>query len=932
MSNKYYELYVENVLKLAETIVIRFENSAVAENDWIIKNYGASYVDLNDKTSWRYYLHICGYMHPIDTVIEVTSLDTLQTIEFTRQNLIIHKATAKAYQYGSRYYRELLLLYPEYERYILGVLYPADMQKAVNSDDGTILSYPPELVEPAELGFISRLELWIKKMIARWYNVQFTNGHSLYNAAFLAVLYQQLVPEIMNLRLRACKTDEVHSYHIRQYLASHSGLDVYLDKMDRHQALFLYRNIAYIERNNGKNAIFSLLVDKLLTRRSIPLGEYKFLHNTASLDNTSFSEPSFKKIALNPVMSSDDAEVQAISLDQMLQKERDLAPGNYKYSQLNRGDIESKFVNSYSNSLTTKVLESAMVDYSDSVVHTLQTIALNQWGLFSHAGTYDTYIRVNSPIDGTEITLSVKDAYIYFFYLFSKSAGVVMDTVPTLGAMRVQRTSMITKQDMLALVDSSIKDFVADEILDKKIDTGVMLSVDAFADIVRQLYKVANDEVGYISRYEDYMQRGFVQNMVTSTYNDTILVYPETGQNMNIWLNAKNLPSDFTPEQCIKLYEDLFVVATGIELNSLKQSKDLQEAMISIMRDLSSYSVQFITSINSDVITPLNWAMIRPGQADVSEQDLTHAYDLDVRFKHRETKERSTTHVKLHEVVISDISSEMSSLQDIPSGLSIVDTPVKEAGSDFYDLGHMNFVEETPLTYPGAGAVSYIPEYQYFYDLNSTQQQSLLSVYHVLPTIKINDKVDIGDVLSRDVVDSFKYFSFDKPKITSFKFKYMPSMLTFGVKPVLFDELGKMVYAGGAFSDDGFVYIGYDDEFDIFNNMGADITVDGFVIMPQNMNLPIGTLEYEYGIGLSIGSVSFVTDHINLNMQPMFHYDNITIRFVKDKQDLGKITPVTEHYKFPTNEPFFTNPDSYVNPHYTLGSFKLDANGKVIFE
>jgi hypothetical protein len=322
------------------------------------------------------------------------------------------------------------------------------------------------------------------------------------------------------------------------------------------------------------------------------------------------------------------------------------------------------------------------------------------------------------------------------------------------------------------------------------------------------LYKVANDEVGYISRYEDYMQRGFVQNMVTSTYNDTILVYPETGQNMNNWLNAKNLPSDFTPEQCIKLYEDLFVVATGIELNSLKQSKDLQEAMISIMRDLSSYSVQFITSINSDVITPLNWAMIRPGQADVSEQDLTHAYDLDVRFKHRETKERSTTHVKLHEVVISDISSEMSSLQDIPSGLSIIDTPVKEAGSDFYDLGHMNFVEETPLTYPGASAVSYIPEYQYFYDLNSTQQQSLLSVYHVLPTIKINDKVDIGDVLSRDVVDSFKYFSFDKPKITSFKFKYMPSMLTFGVKPVLFDELGKMVYAGGAFSDDGFVYIG----------------------------------------------------------------------------------------------------------------------------
>lgn len=79
----------------------------------------------------------------------------------------------------------------------------------------------------------------------------------------------------------------------------------------------------------------------------------------------------------------------------MLQKERDLAPGNYKYSQLNRDAIESKFVNSYSNSLTTKVLESAMVDYSDSVVHTLQTIALNQQVCF-HTQVLTTHTSVST--------------------------------------------------------------------------------------------------------------------------------------------------------------------------------------------------------------------------------------------------------------------------------------------------------------------------------------------------------------------------------------------------------------------------------------------------------------------------------------------------------------------------------------------------------
>lgn len=932
MSNNYYELYVENVLKLAETIVIRFENSAVAENDWIIKNYGPSYVDLNDKTSWRYYRHISGYKHPIDAVIEVTSLDTLQTIEFTRQNLLVHKATARAYQYGSRYYRELLLLYPDYERYILGVLYPADIDKAVEAEDGTILSYPPDLVEPAELGLITRLEGWIKKMITRWYNVQFTNGHSLYNAAFLGVLYQQLVPQIMNLRLRACKTDEVHSYHIRQYLASHSGLDQYLDQMDRHQALFLYRNIAYIERNNGKSSIFSLLVEKLLTRRSIPLGAYKFAHNTATLDRSYFSEPSFKKVALNSVMTADDSDVQAITLDQMLAKEQNLAVDNAMYSSINRQEIQSKFVNSYANELPTKVLESSMVDYSDSVVHNLQYIALNQWGLFSHAGLYDTYVRTSNPIDGSEITLNVKDAYIYFFYLFSKSAGVEMTDVPTLGAMRVQKTSMISKQEMLDLVGPSIDPSVADEILSAKIDIPVMLSVDAFADVARQLYTVANQEVGFISTFEDYLERGYVQNMVTSTYNDTVLVYPENGEDMQNWLNAKNLPFDFEREQCVTLYEDLFVAATGIELNSLNQSAQLQEAMISIMRNLSSYSVQFITSINSDVIIPLNWAMIRPGAPKVVEQDITHAYDLDVRFNHRKTTELGDDSVKLHEVVITDISSETSSLEDIASGLSIVDTPVKESGASFYDIGKLNFVEEIPATYPGAQAVNYIPEYQYYYDLTDTQQQTVLSVYHNLPKVRDNDKIDLGDILTRDVINSFEYFSFDKPVIKSFKFKYMPSMLSFGVRPVLFDELGKLAYSGGKFTDDGFLYIGYDDEFDIFNNMGTDVTVDGFVILPSNINLPMGVVEGMYGIGLSIGKISLVTDHVRLEMKPMFHYDKISLKFIKDKQDIGKIATITEHYKFPTKEPFFTNADSYNNPHYTLGSFKIGVDGKVIFE
>jgi hypothetical protein len=933
VSNNYYELYVENVLKLAETIVIKFENSAIAENEWITKNYGSSYVDQNDKASWRYYRHICGYNHPIDVKIEVTSLDTLQIIEFNRQNLLVHKATARAYQYGSRYYRELLLLHPSYERYILGVLYPADMATALQAEDGTILSYPAELIETSEMSLVKNMQTWIKKMIARWYNVQFTNGHSLFTAAFLGVLYQQLVPLILNLRLRACKTDEVHSFHIRQHLASHSGLDVYLDQMDRHQALFLYRNIAYIERNNGMTSIFELLTDKLLTRRSIPLGEYNFVHDTASLQSTNFSEPSFKKRALNSVMAADEGVDVSITLDEMLTKEEPLAKGNYTFARLNRSMIRSEFVNSLSNSLSTKVLESSMLDFSDSVVYNIQYIALNQWGVYSHAGLYNTYVRVPNPNDGSEITVNVRDAYIYFFYLFSKVAGVDMDLVPILGAMRVQQTSMITKQQMLDLVDRTVMDpSVADEILAKKVTPTAMLSVDSFTEVVQALYKVANEEVAYISRFEDLMARGYVQNMVRSTYFDTTLFYQETGTSMPAWLIKNNLPSEFTPEQCITLYQDLFVAATGVELNSVKQSTDLQSAMIGIMRDLSSYSVQFITDINSSTIIPMNWAMIRPGNDKVSEQDLTQAYDLDARFKHVATVEQGQEGITLSEIVISDDSSEYSSQETVPSGLSIVDTPVKEGTADFVNLGTTRFVEDILPTYPGITIANYIPEYQYYYDLSEQQQQSVVSVYHHTFKTLVNDKIDLADVLPRDVFESFKYLDFNVVATKSFKFKYMPSMLPFGVKPVLFEELGKLAYTGGAFSDEGFLYIGYEDTFDIFQNLGQDITVDGFVILPSNLNLPIGLLHSEYGIGLSIGKISLVTEHIQIDMAPLFHYDNVTIKFIKAADSVGKIAHVHDSYSFPTKEPFFSNPDSYVSPHYTLGGFKIGVDGKVIFE
>jgi hypothetical protein len=111
----------------------------------------------------------------------VPSLDIAQRIVFNKVNLQTHLATKQAYSYGTRYYQELVLQYPEQEMLILGILYPADITKAVNAKDGTILAYPPELVELYEVSLIPKLQTWLDNYLFRWFNKQFILTDDLYS-------------------------------------------------------------------------------------------------------------------------------------------------------------------------------------------------------------------------------------------------------------------------------------------------------------------------------------------------------------------------------------------------------------------------------------------------------------------------------------------------------------------------------------------------------------------------------------------------------------------------------------------------------------------------------------------------------------------------------------------------------------------------------
>jgi hypothetical protein len=377
----------------------------------------------------------------------IKSIDTFEDIEFTKENLVdgynddrlIHKATADAYFPGSKYYNELVRRYPNQELLIRGIVTPVAVSISTAAEDHSILYYDKELVEENEITLIEKLQTWINKYFIRWDVSAYGLIDELYVPANLGIMWLQMPLTIMNLRLQACKTHEAHSYHIKQYLASHNKLDKYFDLMTKKQQLFLYRNIRYLQRNSGKTSNFTTLTEKILTDRSIPLNGWNLNHNLSVIGTpVDAGDPDNTEIVLTPAPETKYEAINDISISiteqttpilTLLQKQSEIAKDNPE--KIPEADQQTNwdFKTSTFNELKTKSLESTMIDYSEAQPYKFSDVILNHWLYLAWVKDdtgqprYRSIITVKHPITNEEISLSALDAFIFFLYCFNKSTG-----------------------------------------------------------------------------------------------------------------------------------------------------------------------------------------------------------------------------------------------------------------------------------------------------------------------------------------------------------------------------------------------------------------------------------------------------------------------------------------------------------------------------
>lgn len=599
MSNNYYQIYRRDIISLAKSLVIKHHDIAVMTNKGLARQ-GFPVSEENPKR-WKYYLHLNGQYHETDQIIYIRSIDTLETIPFTKESLLTHRATKREYLPGGRFHERILSDYPNMTTLIRGILNPVSIDEAVDAEDGTILGFNEDLVETNEYYLIRDLQHWLYGYVARWYNTQYNLVDNLYLPMYLGQLYLHLVPTIERLRFARVNTREAHSFHVREYLASNGGLDRYLPYLTKEQTLWLYRNIRYVQNNVGKQQTFKTLVDEILTKRNIPLQGYHITHDYTEMNagEALYPDVYMTKDPINVDYIQSGVERETIRT--VLSRQSAIARDNLDFIQVADTDITQRSSRSRGSRYPTKVLESEIVDKTNSSVRSLNSVLLHEWLHLVYAERYTGFITFNHPVSSELLTVSIKDAFIIALYCTLKLNEQETGVIPNLFAYDVLRIPLPTYEELESKLHTQyLPTGFIEAVQDRITPLGSFITPDEFYDACYRLHQEYLRLWELYSFQEHYMTRGYAEQLVKMHFMHVNCRLTEEGLTFDDWITEKGYQlRDLTIQDYGEIFNECVQRSTGANIRDRRSLSEIQRSLLSLMGELSSYGVHYIQNINT---------------------------------------------------------------------------------------------------------------------------------------------------------------------------------------------------------------------------------------------------------------------------------------------------------------------------------------------
>lgn len=675
MANASVEIFLRDIATMAKTMVIHSDNIANQVNGELRYLYPYLTIDSTAPSTWKYYMNIAGEYHPTDMdriaaingdgnpymTIKVAGDNAPVVINFTKESISGDQADAvlaTEYSYGSNFYNELLERYPDFEQLILGILNPISYEISTKSYNGDILYaggwyrvfrdnnpnlfyFEPRiktgissklLVESNESTLLYRLEKWIKAMLDQWIVTDFAKDNDQYIPALWGTLMSKIPIQIFNLRIDQIKsnTGETHSFHYTEFLNSHGDLGKHIPYLTLEQALFLYKNMGWLENNIGKQEVFDVLVENLLTPAGVPIAAYILKHDLSQLDETDQVAPYMERDYLN--FRSIGAGSDARSIEEIVIKSINLARDNGLYIEDQIRHITNSSANSKFNSLPTKVLESDMLDSRDSIQYPKASFLLNMWLYSIKYGTYRGSIFITHPITGQRMQFTPLNAFILMYYCFCQGyCNTELEYFPRLAARIIPKNNNPPYTEYRDPYPGlkpfpTIKELkwcysskVIQDLDLYKLQYGVKpefkyTSTFAFNADATIHHKRLMERWTQAMRFEDLEACGQFEWLVNKHYWFDVDVGHLTTLPMTEWL--KNFGIDFTDMTDIdyrNVCNDLIKGGTGTTEHDGDWLAEMQSAVLDILMHFSSYTIQIIKTFRNGSAVRAGFKSLRFG-------------------------------------------------------------------------------------------------------------------------------------------------------------------------------------------------------------------------------------------------------------------------------------------------------------------------------
>lgn len=426
------ELYLKEIMNFLRTSTVKSTLLAAhtAEQE-AIRQGKESISDMENP----YYLRLAGQYTANDIPMTLQSIDDGSTILLERGLELTHPKTANVYRLPNVEYDKLCRRYPTQIDLIKAIVYPIDnIETAIAADDMTILNADINIFNSNEqesmYNTFKELVMYFKD---RWVIPEYS-AEEYYPLALWAAFWSTAATALFVQRIKNLKTNNVHPFHIWEYLKS-KGLDDFRTVLDTKQQLFLYHNMRFLNRERGKTSTLNIIADNLLQDYGITLNTKSIVVDTAGseVDCKVLPEIISENIDGNELASNSDMYSSTESISTMTQRlyENEL---DLDASQERKDDSTKLFQSSKSTYVPTKLVELTKVDLNTEYVDLFYATIFHLF-LYNYTQGYLTFTNTAKlPISGNSRLFTIGETFALMHYCSFGDRGTALPIdIPTEG-------------------------------------------------------------------------------------------------------------------------------------------------------------------------------------------------------------------------------------------------------------------------------------------------------------------------------------------------------------------------------------------------------------------------------------------------------------------------------------------------------------------